>query len=120
MNPPKVDEYEYIQFLLAAQHVFSIVEASKIVSGEDAAPAHDANTRLLRRNPPDRQALWQAVEHLVVLVIDDTTLDKPYAEKMAMVSRHWCWASISFRYCGRTEQLICRATFASTILTRRV
>jgi putative transposase len=70
------------------------VEASKVVSGEEAAPAHDAYTRLLQRIPPDSQALWQEIEALVVkakgvLVIDDTTLDKPYAEKMAMVSCHW-------------------------------
>lgn len=94
MNPPKVDEYDYIQFLLAAQRVFSAVEASKVGSGEPVAPAHDAYTRLLQRLPPDSQALWQEVEELVlkakgVLVIDDTTLDKPYAEKMAMVSSHW-------------------------------
>jgi putative transposase len=36
----------------------------------------------------------EEVEHFVakakgVLIIDDTTLDKPYAEKMAMVSSHW-------------------------------
>jgi putative transposase len=24
-----------------------------------------------------------------VLVVDDTTLDKPYAEKMDLVTRHW-------------------------------
>lgn len=94
MNPQKVDEYDYIQFLLAAQRVFSTVEASKVVSGEVGAPAHDAYTRLLQRIPPDSRALWQEVEQLVlktkgVLVIDDTTLDKPYAEKMAMVSSHW-------------------------------
>jgi len=32
MIPPKVDEYDYIQFLLAAQRVFSTVEASKTLS----------------------------------------------------------------------------------------
>jgi len=94
VNPPKVDEYDYIQFLVAAQRVFSTVEASKVVSGEAAAPAHDAYTRLLQRIPPDSQSLWQEVEPLVVrstgvLVIDDTTIDKPYAEKMALVSSHW-------------------------------
>ena len=93
MNPQKVDEYDYIQFLLAAQCVFSTVEASKVVSGEVGAPAHDSYTRLLQRIPPDSRALWQEVEQLIlktkgVLVIDDTTLDKPYAEKMAMVSSH--------------------------------
>ena len=94
MNPRKVDEYDYIQFLLAAQRVFSTVEAAKVVSGEDYAVAHDAYTRLLQRLPPDSVALWQEVESLVtktkgLLVIDDTTLDKPYAEKMAMVTSHW-------------------------------
>lgn len=94
MNPPKVDEYDYIQFLLAAQRVFSTVEASKVISGEEGAPAHDAYTRLLQRIPPDSQALWREVEQLTlktqgVLVIDDTTLDKPYAEKMVLVSSHW-------------------------------
>jgi hypothetical protein len=94
MNPRKVDEYDYIQFLVAAQRVFSTVEVAKVVSGEAQAPAHDAYTRLLQRIPPDSQALWQEVESLVakakgLLVIDDTTLDKPYAEKMAMVTSHW-------------------------------
>lgn len=62
MNPPKVDEYDYIQFLLAAQRVFSAIEASKVVSGEEGAPAHDAYTRLLQRIPPNSQALWREVE----------------------------------------------------------
>ena len=91
MDPPKVDEYDYIQFLLAAQRVFCTVEALKVVSGEEAAPAHDAYTRLLQRIPPDSQALWQETEQLVmkakcVLVIDGTILDKSYEEKIAMVS----------------------------------
>jgi len=94
VNPQKVDEYDYIQFLLAAQRVFSTVEASKVISGEIGAPAHDAYTRLLQRILPDNQALWQEVEKLImkakgILVIDDTTLGKPYTEKMAMVIRHW-------------------------------
>jgi hypothetical protein len=94
MNPPKVDELDYIHFLVAAQQVFSTVEAAKVRSGEEAAPAHDAYTRLLQRIPPDSQALWLEVEPFVekeagVLVIDDSTLDKPYAHKMELVSSHW-------------------------------
>ncbi len=54
----------------------------------------DAYTRLLSRLPPDTAALWQEVKPLVqkthgLLVIDDTTLDKPYAQKMSLVTRHW-------------------------------
>jgi hypothetical protein len=45
------------------------------------------------RLPPDSQALWHEMSPLVdqtkgVLIIDDTTLDKPYASQMALVSRH--------------------------------
>jgi hypothetical protein len=94
MNPPKCNELDYINFLVAAQQVFSSVEASKTHPGGEAAPAHDAYTRLLQRLPPDSTALWQEVEPLVkrakgVLVLDDTTLDKPYASQMALVTRHW-------------------------------
>ena len=93
MNPPKCDELDTINFLIAAQRVFSTVEAAQ-TSPDERAPAHDAYTRLLQRLPPDSAALWSEVEPLVqrtqgVLVIDDSTLDKPYASKMALVTRHW-------------------------------
>ena len=93
MNPPKCDELDYINFLIAAQRVFSTVEAAA-TSPDERVPAHDAYTRLLQRLPPDSAALWKEVEPLVqrqggVLVIDDSTLDKPYASKMALVTRHW-------------------------------
>jgi hypothetical protein len=85
---------DYINFLIAAQQVFSHMEASRTHPAEEQAPAHDAYTRLLKRLPPDSEMLWQEVEPLVdrergVLVIDDTTLDKPYASKMGLVTRHW-------------------------------
>jgi len=94
MNPPKCDEFDYINFLIAAQKVFSSVEASRTHPAEEQAPAHDAYTRLLKRLPPDSEMLWQEVEELIdrkkgVIVIDDTTLDKPYASQMALVTRHW-------------------------------
>jgi len=94
MNPPKCDEMDYINFLIAAQQVFSSLEASRSHPREAQAPAHDAYTRLLMRLPPDSEKLWQEVEPLIepktgVLVIDDTTLDKPYASKMALVTQHW-------------------------------
>ena len=94
MNAPKCDEYDYINFLVAAQQVFSAVEAAKSHPGGEATPAHDAYTRLLQRMPPDSEALWQEVKPLVkvasgVLVIDDSTLDKPYASQMELVTRHW-------------------------------
>ena len=90
MNAPKVSDIDYIQFLIAAQRVYTCAEAARCA--ENAS--HDAYTRLLSRLPPDTAALWQEVEPLVqrahgLLVIDDTTLDKPYAQKMGLVTRHW-------------------------------
>jgi putative transposase len=94
MNPPKCDEYDHINFLIAAQQVYSSVEASKTHPAGEAGPAHDAYTRLLQRVPPDSRGLWQEVEPLVkrrdgMLVLDDSTLDKLYASAMALVTRHW-------------------------------
>jgi putative transposase len=94
MNLPKCDEMDYINFLIAAQQVFSSLEASHTHPAKEQAPAHDAYTRLLKRLPPDSQMLWQEVKQLVkrtqgALVVDDSTLDKPYASQMALVSRHW-------------------------------
>jgi len=94
MNPAKCTEHDYINFLVAAQQVFSTVEAARSHPEGDRQPAHDAYTRLLQRLPPDSEALWTEVQPCIdllkgLLVIDDTTLDKPYASKMALVSRHW-------------------------------
>ncbi len=57
-------------------------------------PAHDAFTRLLTRLEPDPEALWHESRTQLdlttgVLVIDDSTLDKPYARSIALVTRHW-------------------------------
>ena len=94
MNAPKCTEYDYINFLVAAQQVFSTVEAARSHLGGKERPAHDAYTRLLQRLPPDSEALWTEVQGCIdlssgLLIIDDTTLDKPYASQMALVSRHW-------------------------------
>jgi putative transposase len=94
MNAPKVDELDYIQFLIAAQRVFTCTEAAACQPEQVQPPAHDAFTRLLSRQPPDTAALWQEVKPLVqrsagALILDDSTLDKPYARQMALVTRHW-------------------------------
>ena len=94
MNAPKCTEYDYINFLVAAQQVFSAVEAARSHPDSERKPAHDAYTRLLQRLPPDSEALWAEVKGCIelnkgLLIVDDTTLDKPYASQMALVSRHW-------------------------------
>jgi putative transposase len=90
MNPPKVSDVDYIQFLIAAQRVYTCTEAARCA----ATASHDAYTRLLTRLPPDTAALWHEVEPLIdkrrgLLVVDDTTLDKPYAQKNKI--RRWGW-----------------------------
>jgi putative transposase len=95
MNPPKCDELDYINFLIAAQKVFSNTEAAKChPAANSEGPAHDAYTRLLHRCQSDAEALWQEVQPCValkggLLVVDDSTLDKFYARMIELVTRHW-------------------------------
>jgi putative transposase len=94
INPAKCTEFDYINFLIASSRVFSCTEASKCSFFDSNSPAHDSFTRLLDRQPPDTDALWEEVKNLVtleigLLIIDDTTLDKPYAKHMDLVYRQW-------------------------------
>jgi len=94
MNAPKCDALDYIQFLIAAQKVFTCTEAARCAPSRSEAPAHDAFTRLRQRQPPNTTALWREVRGLIertdgVLVLDDTTLDKPYSQPQGLVTYHW-------------------------------
>jgi putative transposase len=94
MNPPKCSDQDYINFLIATPRQVSATEAARVQPEAEEAPAHDAFTRLLHRLEPDAQTLWQEASSQVslrqgILVIDDSTLDKPYAKKIELVVRHW-------------------------------
>ena len=94
MNRPKCNDIDYIHFLIATQKSYSCLQASKVQPNGDDAPAHDSLTRLLHREAADPNKLWSESKALVsprqgVLVIDDSTLDKPYAKKIELVTRHW-------------------------------
>jgi hypothetical protein len=95
MNAPKVNASDYVQFLIASPRVVSGTEAARVQPhGSDSAPAHDAFTRLLHRLEPDPVQLWEESRTQVerrrgVLILDDSTLDKPYAQHMGLVTRHW-------------------------------
>jgi hypothetical protein len=94
MNEPKVTDLDYINFLIAVPRVVSCTEAARVQPEEPNHAAHDAFTRLLRRLEPDTEPLWREAEPLVdwtqgLLIIDDSTLDKPYAQQIALVHRHW-------------------------------
>ncbi len=87
MNLRRCDEYDYINFLVAAQKSCSCVEASKVQPLKAKAKAHDSLTRLLNELKLNNDALWSEAapmvdKHSGLLERDDSTLDKPYAKKI--------------------------------------
>jgi putative transposase len=94
MNAPKCRPEDYINYLVASPRAVSGTEAARAQPARAAPPAHDAFTRLLHRLEPDPATLWREAAPLVrreagVLVLDDSTLDKPYAREIGLLTRHW-------------------------------
>ena len=94
MNVPKCTAVDYINFLVATPRAASGTEAARVQPADAPPVAHDAFTRLLHRLEPDPAALWAEAAPLVarecgILVLDDSTLDKPYARAIDLVTRHW-------------------------------
>jgi DDE superfamily endonuclease len=94
MNPPKINEYDYIDFLIGTQQVYSCTEAARVQAEVEDAPAHDAITRLIQRLFPSTERLWQEAKEQVdlttgILIVDDSTLDKWYSRNIELVTRHW-------------------------------
>lgn len=94
MNARRCGDHDYIQFLIAAQTRYTCVEAARCQPEKGGAPSHDSLTRLLNEVPPDTESLWREARGLVdrdrgCLVLDDSTLDKFYAKKIELVTRHW-------------------------------
>lgn len=87
MNAPKCDEYGYIQWLLAAQTNYTCTELEKVAPN---GMAHDAPTRMLRRSRLTPKILWKNAEPHVekqrgFLIVDDSVIDKPHAQDIALV-----------------------------------
>lgn len=81
----------YVNFLTASQKQFSGVELSK-VSPEPMA--HDSVSRWLSSAKLTPKLLWQQSQTLVnkrtgYLILDDSVLDKPYSQKMALVKKQY-------------------------------
>lgn len=94
MNEARATDEGYIQFLIGSPRVVSATEAARSQPVRAQAPAHDSFTRLLHRLEPDSATLWAEVEPLIrpadgVLVIDDSTLDKPRSRHIDLVGWHW-------------------------------
>jgi putative transposase len=101
MNKAKCTEEDYINFIVATPVSYSSLEAGQVQAQGEQGPAHDAFSRLLQRLEPDARALWQESEPQVVkaqgiLVLDDTTLDKPYTKQMDLVT----WLLVRQASCG--------------------
>src|SRR3954467_13171801 len=93
MRTAKGRDTDYIDFLIASPKAVTCTEAAAVQPDSRQPPAHDAFTRLLHRLEPDPEPLWQGARPLVhrgggILVLDDSALDKPYAEKIELVARH--------------------------------
>ncbi len=94
MNPPKVNEEDYINFVIASPKQITATEAERVQPESKDAPAHDAFTRLLTRLEPDAETLWIDSQTQIdlesgILVLDDSTLDKPYSQRNDLVYRHY-------------------------------
>lgn len=94
MNPPKCDEEDYINFIIATPRQVTATEAERVQPVSKDAPAHDAFTRLLTRLEPDAETLWNEAKTQLelekgILVLDDSTLDKPFSSFNSLVYRHY-------------------------------
>jgi len=94
MNPPKVRDEDYINFIIATPRIVTATEAFACQPESKDAPAHDAFTRLLSRLEPDPEILWTEAQTQIdlnsgILVLDDSTLEKPYSPFNALLYRHW-------------------------------
>ena len=86
LNVIKCRDTDYIDFLIASPKAFTCTEAASVQPEAPDPPAHDAFTRLLHRLEPDPETLWQearpwSAARAGILVLDDSTLDKPYARR---------------------------------------
>lgn len=116
MNQRRCDENDYIEFLLAAQTAFGCVEAANSQPERLKNAAHDAYTRLLTRRPLEPEALWDEAQEVMggvpgggLLILDDSTLDKPYSQKIELVSRHWS---------GKHHRVVCGINLLSLVWTQ--
>jgi putative transposase len=92
-NAIKCRDTDDIDFLIASPRSFTCTQAASVQPASNHPPAHDAFTRLPHRLEPDPETLWREARPVVgrggAPVIDDSTLDKPYAKKIDLVARHW-------------------------------
>jgi putative transposase len=89
MNKSKVTEYDYINFLIGTQKVYSCTESERVHpdSNDEISPAHDSYIRQLHSLLPTVERLWLEVSDHVdlskgYLLCDDSTLAICTVEKL--------------------------------------
>lgn len=80
--------------MIGSPRQYSCCEAEGVSWKLSSNPSHDSWNRLITNLEPNAEELWEEVSpHVVktegILVIDDSTLDKPYSKKNELVSHHW-------------------------------
>jgi len=93
VNHQKCTRNEFVNILIATFQTCSCTEASRCLPSTSDPIAHDSVKRLLERQPHHTEALYNEAKQLIrqnegVLVIDDSTLDKPYSRQIEPVTRH--------------------------------
>ena len=76
MNPPKVRDEDYINFIIATPRNVTATEASSCQPRSTNAAAHDAFTRLLSRLEPDPEVLWTEAQTQIALNTGILVLDE--------------------------------------------
>ena len=94
VNQSKVNEGQFIDFLIATPLNATAMEAQRTQSISLFPIAHDAYTQLMHRLEPDSATLWQEVQAEIqqksgVLILDDSVLDKPHAKKIELIHHMW-------------------------------
>ncbi len=94
MNLPKCSDADYINFVIATPRQVTATEAARVQLEGAREPQHDAFTRLIERLEPDPEMLWQEAQTQInlqdgILVLDDSTLDKPFSKRPDLIYRHW-------------------------------
>jgi putative transposase len=94
MHSPQCKAEDSINCLIATPRQVSATEAARGQPEQAQRPAHDAFPCLLHRLDPAPETVWREAQTPVslaqgMLVLDDSTLDQPYAKQRELVTRHW-------------------------------
>ena len=95
MNPPKVTDEDYINFIIATPRGRGRRPKPNAFSPRaQTLRRRGAFTRLLQRLEPDAETLWQESKTQIdkacgIPVLDDSTLEKPFSKFNALVYQHW-------------------------------